>query len=115
MENRWKRWNVLGREVWDGSGQCLGPVVDTYPWDGGEMEMVVVRLPGGFAERRMLRLEDLHDDGIVLHTPFARWQVEDSPALSAGRHAVEDSHRAKSYWRFEEPEKPLPQRRAVHI
>lgn len=115
IKNRWQRWNVLGRHVCDGSGEPLGPVVDTYPWDGGEMELVVVRLPGAFAERRMLRLEDLHDDGTALRTPFARWQVEDSPALSAGRHAVEDPDRAKSYWRFEEPEKPLAAKRAVHI
>ena len=36
-------------------------------------------------------------------TPFARWQVEDSPALTDGRHAAEDPYRARSHWRFEEP------------
>ena len=36
-------------------------------------------------------------------TPFAVWQVEDSPALSGGRHGGEDPERARGYWLFEEP------------
>ena len=35
--------------------------------------------------------------------PFSRHQIEDSPALSTGRHADEDPWRAKTYWYYEEP------------
>ena len=84
-------------------GLPLGSVVDTYPFDGGEVELAVVRLEGAFGGRRMIPVEELTDGGYALRTPFARWQVEDSPELSTGRHAVEDPERAKSFWRFEEP------------
>ena len=90
MRKRWTRWSLLGHEVIDGTGQPVGKVVDTYPFDGGEVELVVVRLDGAFGGRRMLAVEDLWSDGFVLRTPFAAWQVEDSPELSNGRHAAED-------------------------
>ena len=69
----------------------------------GEVELVVVHLHGPFGGKRMLSVDDLWSDGFFLRTPFARWQVEDSPQLSHGRHAAEDPYRALSYWRFEEP------------
>jgi hypothetical protein len=104
MRKRWTRWSVLGHEVIDGSGQTVGKIVDTWPFDGGEIELVVVRLTGAFGGRRMLAVEDLWSDGFFLRTPFAAWQVEDSPQLSHSRHAAEDPYRARSYWRFAEPE-----------
>ena len=103
MRKRWTRYGVLGQEVIDGAGVLVGQVVDTYPFDGGEVELVVVRLNGAFGGKRMLAVEDLWTDLFGLRTPFAAWQVEDSPALSDGRHAAEDPYRARSYWRFEEP------------
>ena len=94
----------MGRDVRDGTGVRLGRVVETFPFDGGgEVEMVVVRLEGSFGGSRMLTVADMRDDGLWLRTPFARWQVEDSPELSGGRHAIEDPERARSYWLFEEP------------
>ena len=103
MRKRWTRWSVLGHEVIDGSGETVGKIVDTWPFDGGEIELVVVRLDGAFGGRRMLPLHELWFDGFGLRTAFSTWQVEDSPELSTGRHAVEDPERAKSFWRFEEP------------
>ncbi len=94
---------MLGQQVTDGTGVPVGEVVDTFPFDGGEVELVVVRLAGAFGGKRMLAVEDLWTDFSGLRTPFAAWQVEDSPALSSGRHAAEDPYRARSYWRFEEP------------
>jgi hypothetical protein len=95
---------VLGHEVIDGSGVSVGKIVDTWPFDGGEVELVIVRLDGAFGGLRMLAVEDLFSDGFFVRTPFERWQVEDSPQLSHGRHAAEDPYRARSYWRFAEPE-----------
>ena len=89
---------------------AVGSVVDTFPFDGGEVELVVVRLHGAFGGKRMLAVDDLWSDGFFLRTPFAAWQVEDSPELSTGRHAAEDPYRARSYWRFEEPGEPLRRR-----
>src|SRR3954470_7072244 len=103
MRMRWTRWGVLGQQVTDGAGVPVGQVVDTFPFDGGEVEMVVVRLGGAFGGKRLLAVEDLWSDIWGLRTPFAAWQVEDSPELSHGRHAAEDPYRARSYWRFEEP------------
>jgi hypothetical protein len=94
---------VLGQQVTDGAGVPVGEVVDTFPFDGGEVEMVVVRLAKTFGGRRMLAVEDLWEDFAGLRTAFAAWQVEDSPALTFGRHAAEEPYRARSYWRFEEP------------
>jgi hypothetical protein len=94
---------VLGQQITDGAGAHVGQVVDTFPFDGGEVEMVVVRLDAAFGGRRMLPVEDLWFDGFGLATQFARWQVEDSPALTGGRHAAEEPYRARSHWRFEEP------------
>jgi len=96
--------HLLGTEVADVSGRVLGSVVDTYPFDGGgELEMVVLRLRR-FGERRMLPVEELRLKDGRLHAPFSRRQIEDSPALSTGRHADEDPWRAKTYWFYEEPE-----------
>ena len=89
MRKRWTRWSVLGHEVIDGSGGAVGSVVDTFPFDGGEVELVVVRLHGAFGGKRMLAVDDLWSDGFFLR--------------STGRHAAEDPYRARSYWRFEEP------------
>ena len=102
-----RRRTILGRRVTDPLGQPVGTVVDTWPFDGGgEIELVVVRL-GRLGERRMLPIASLHTDGVGLRTPYASWQVEDSPALEDGRHMVETIERAMSYWMWEEPADPL--------
>jgi PRC-barrel domain len=103
MRKRWTRYGLLGQEVFDGDGAAVGTVVDTYPFDGGTVEMAVVRLAGAFGGRRLLALDSAWSDGYGLRTPFARWQVEDSPDLSGGRHAADDPERARGYWAFEEP------------
>jgi hypothetical protein len=103
MRKRWTRWTVLGHEVSDGDGKPVGTVVDTFPFDGGEVELVVVRLYGAFGGKRMLAVDDLWMDGWGMRTPYSAWQVEDSPPLRAGRNAVDDPYLARSYWRFEEP------------
>ena len=94
---------MLGHDVIDGSGFAAGTVVDTYPFDGGEVELVVVRLNGAFGGRRMLAVEDLSMDAWGLRTPFSTWQIEDSPPLTSGRQAADDPYLARSYWRLEEP------------
>ena len=102
------RTHLLGLEVADVSGSVLGSVVDTYPFDGGgELEMVVLRLRR-FGERRMLPIAQLRRQDGRLVAPFTRHQIEDSPALSSGRHADEDPWRAKAYWFYEEPEVAQP-------
>jgi hypothetical protein len=103
MRKRWTRYGLLGQEVYDADGRFVGDVVDTYPFDGGTVEMAVVRLASAFGARRLLSLDVAWQDAFGLRIPFAAWQVEDSPALSDGRHAVDDPERARSYWRFEEP------------
>ena len=45
MRKRWTRWGLLGQEVCDGAGVPVGLVVDTYPFDGGELELVVEDSP----------------------------------------------------------------------
>ena len=67
------------------------------------VEMAVVRMAGSFGGRRLLSLDEAWTDAYGLRTPFAAWQVEDSPELSGGRHAADDPERARSYWLFEEP------------
>ena len=94
--------NLLGLEVADVTGDVLGQVVDTYPFDGGgELQMVVLRLRR-FGERRMLPVGELRRSGGRLVAPFTRVQIEDSPALSTGRHADEDPWRAKTYWYYQD-------------
>src|SRR3954467_15276780 len=104
MRKRWTRWSVLGHEVIDGSGVSVGKIVDTWPFDGGEVELVVVRLTGAFGGRRMLAVEDLWSDGFFLPPPVPAGRVEAPPQVSHSRHAAEDPYRARSYWRFAEPE-----------
>ena len=94
--------HLLGLELADCTGEPLGQVVDTYPFDGGgELEMVVVRLRR-FGERRMLPISELRLEGARLVAPFSRMQIEDAPGLSSGRHADEDPWRAKTYWYYED-------------
>lgn len=97
------RLNLLGIEIADAEGRSLGHVVDTYPFDGGgELELVVLRMRR-FGERRMLPIEQLRMEYGRLVAPYSRIQVEDSPALSTGRHTEDDPYRAKAYWYYEEP------------
>ena len=105
-----RRRSVLGLNLSDRQGEPVGTVVDTYPFDGGgEGELLVLRL-GRLGERRMLPVAAVRRDAGGLRTPYARWQVEDSPALDEGRHAVEVPERAKSYWSSEEPAGSLTDR-----
>ena len=84
MRKRWTPWNVLGHEVIDGSGVSAGTIVDTWPFDGGEVELVVVRLAGGYGGRRTLAVEDLWSDGFFLRTTFERFaQPETLSAVAA--------------------------------
>jgi hypothetical protein len=95
--------HLLGIAVADSSGSVLGSVVDTYPFDGGgELEMVVLRLRR-FGERRFLPVSEMRLKDGRLYAPYSKRQIEDSPALSTGRHADEDPWRAKTYWFYEEP------------
>jgi hypothetical protein len=103
MRQRWTRYGLLGQDVYDEAGARVGCVVDTYPFDGGQVEMAVVRLAGALGGRRLLSLDHAWSDGYGLRTPFAAWQVEDSPMLNDSRHSADDPYRAKSYWMFEEP------------
>jgi hypothetical protein len=100
-----RRQTLMGRKILDPAGERVGRVLDTWPYDGGgEVEMVVVRL-ALLGESRMLPVASLsrrHDGD--LQTPFARRQVEDSPALEDGRHALAATERAVSHWSWEEPE-----------
>jgi hypothetical protein len=98
-----RRGTIIGRRVSDWQGEPVGTIVDTWPFDGGgEAELALVRL-GRLGERRMLPIASLHAEGPDMRTPYGRWQVEDSPALEEGRHAVEAIERAMSYWMWEEP------------
>ena len=81
----------------------VGRVVDTYPFDGGQVQMAVVRLAGAFGGRRLLSLDEAWFDGYGLRTPFAAWQVEDSPSSTAAGTAPTIRSAPKSYWLFEEP------------
>jgi hypothetical protein len=94
--------HLLGLDVADASGRSLGQVVDTYPFDGGgEIEMIVLRLRR-FGERRMLPIDELRLGDRGLAAPYTRAQIEDSPALSNGRHVDDDPWRSKTYWYYEE-------------
>jgi hypothetical protein len=97
----------MGRMVTDVQGERLGRVIDTWPYDGGgEVEMVVLRL-SRLGESRMVPVAWMRDDGDGgLRSAYARWQVEDSPALEDGKHAVAAEERARSHWSWEEPAEP---------
>ena len=99
---RWSGRSLLGLQAVDADGEPIGRVVDTYPFDGGGLELVVVRLPR-FGERRMIPAGAVRVRRGVLQAAFTQAQIEDSPALSVGRHAAEDADRALWHWRFEEP------------
>jgi hypothetical protein len=97
------RRNLLGFRVVDCEGKEVGRVVDTWPDDGGwDVELVVLRLPR-FGERRMLPAAAVVLRAGVLHAPYTRAQVEDSPAVEGGRYRADEPYRALGYWRFEEP------------
>jgi hypothetical protein len=98
-----RRSVLLGLVVSDHEGGELGTVVDTYPFDGGgEPELAVLRL-GRIGERRMVPVSELKVVGRQVRLPYARWQVEDAPALGDERYGADDPYLAKSYWSWIEP------------
>ena len=103
MRKRWTRWSVLGHEVIDGSGVSVGKIVDTWPFGGGEVELVVVRLSGTFGSKRMLAVEDLWSDGFFddLARLDSRWFSESWFA----RFAIEA---ARGSWRGVEAAELMP-------
>lgn len=99
-----RRQTLMGRRIFDPEGARVGRVVDTWPRDGGgQVELVEVRM-SRLGESRLLPVSSLRAaGGVELVTTFSRWQVEDSPALDDGRHALAAEERAISYWSWEEP------------
>jgi hypothetical protein len=95
---------LMGQTVCDWSGQELGRIIDTWPFDGGgEAELAVLRM-GRLGARRMVPVDALLQLGDRLRLPYSRWQVEDSPPFGENRHTTDDDpHCAASYWRWEEP------------
>ena len=79
-------------------------VVDTFPFDGGEVELVVVRLDGAFGGKRMLAVEDLWMRRLRAAHAVLRVAGRGLAARFA-RDATRPTipYRARSYWRFEEP------------
>lgn len=104
-----RRSVLLGLTVRDRAGDEVGTVVDTYPFDGGEVELAVV-LVRGLGARRMMPASELRPRPGGLETGYSRAQVEDSPAIGESRHSGDDPWRAKSYWWWEEPAGSLPAR-----
>jgi hypothetical protein len=99
-----RRSVLLGLTVSDWQGEELGQVIDTWPLDGGgEPELAVIRL-GRLGARRMVPLAEVQLLAGWMRIPFARWQVEDSPAYGEDhRMLADDPWRALSYWRCAEP------------
>ena len=99
-----RRSVLLGHTVSDCHGDSMGRVIDTWPFDGGgEPELAVVRM-APLGQRRMVPIAGLVVLAGELRSPYARWQVEDSPPYGESRHTIDDDpHYAVSYWRWEEP------------
>ena len=96
---------MLGHEVIDGTGQTVGKIVDTLPFDGGEVEIVVVRLGGAFggtadARRRGPLVSTA--SACARRSPPGRSRIR--PQLSRRPPRGRGPYRARSYWRFAEPE-----------
>ena len=95
---------LRGLEVRDRNGSLLGKVVDTYPFDGGgDLSFVLVRL-GGFVGTHFVPVATSVSHDGELHVPWSKAEIEDAPALDAGRYVVDQAWAARAYWHVEELE-----------
>lgn len=89
----------LGLIALDLTGDVVGRVEATYPYDGSDPEFAVVRLARGpLGQTRMIPLKGSVRYSECLQFAYTVAEIEDAPAPDNARWGIDQADLARAYW-----------------
>jgi hypothetical protein len=89
----------LGLVAIDLTGDVVGRIESTYPYDGSAPEFAVVRLARGpLGQTRMVPLEGSVRFAECVQFPYTATEMEDAPSPDSARWGIEQADLARAYW-----------------
>ncbi len=89
----------LGLIALDLTGDVVGRIDATYPYDGSEPEFAVIRLARGpLGETRMVPLDGSARFAECVQFAFTLAEIEDAPSPESARWGIDQAELARSYW-----------------
>jgi hypothetical protein len=89
----------LGLVALDLTGEVVGRIEATYPYDGSDPEFAVIRLTrGDLAPTRMVPLAGSIRFAECVQFPHTYAEIEDAPSPDSARWGIEQADLARGYW-----------------
>jgi hypothetical protein len=89
----------LGLVALDLTGDVVGRVDSTYPYDGSDPEFAVIRLARGpLGQTRMVPLEGSLRFAGCIQFPYTFAEITDAPSPDSARWGTEQAESARAYW-----------------
>ena len=89
----------LGLVALDLTGEVVGRIESTYPYDGSDPEFAVIRLARGpLGQTRMVPLDGSSRFAECVQFPYTFAEIEDAPSPDSARWGTEQAESARAYW-----------------
>jgi hypothetical protein len=89
----------LGLVALDLTGEVIGRIDATYPYDGSDPEFAVIRLArGALGQTRMAPLAGSVRFAECVQFPHTFAEIEDAPSPDGARWGIEQAESARAYW-----------------
>lgn len=89
----------LGLVALDLTGDVVGRIEATYPYDGSDPEFAVVRLARGpLGQTRMVPLAGSVRFSECMQFAYTLSEIEDAPAPDHARWGIDQADNARAYW-----------------
>jgi hypothetical protein len=89
----------LGLVALDLTGDVVGRIDATYPYDGSDPEFAVIRLlRGSLGQTRMVPLAGSIRFAECIQFPYMIAEIEDAPSPETARWGAEQADVARAYW-----------------
>jgi hypothetical protein len=89
----------LGLVALDLTGDVVGRIEATYPYDGSDPEFAVIHLARGpMGQSRLVPLDGSIRYSECVQFPYTLVEMEDAPSPDAARWGIEQADLARAYW-----------------
>jgi hypothetical protein len=89
----------LGLVALDLTGDVVGRVESTYPYDGSDPEFAVIRLARGpLGQSRMVPLDGSVRYAECIQLPYTLPEIEAAPSPEDARWGIQQADSARAYW-----------------
>jgi hypothetical protein len=89
----------LGLVALDLTGDVVGRIESTYPYDGSEPEFAIIRLARGpLGQTRMVPFDGSVRFAECIQFPYTVMEMEDAPSPDSARWGIEQADLARAYW-----------------